>query len=301
MLQEQSCEEQAILIQPKKPSAYAHKYSRGKLIICGGSKAYPGAVCMSAWASQYMGAGYTEVFTDASHLSLVQLTRPSLVVRSFEEFKPETVSYCNPVACVVGPGFDANDTLSQKQTIKALSSFEQSLLLDGGALVHVCNEDIKTILLKRKQAHLKTVLTPHGGEAARLAQAFSLTESDSLDLAKALSVATGAVVVLKGPETIVSDGLSYSVVTHGTPALAKAGTGDVLSGMIGALLAQGVDCFTAAVQGVSLHADAGNCAAERYGVISVCAEEVIQSIPEAINESFITPRTIIRHQGALRK
>ena len=92
------------------------------------------------------------------------------------------------------------------------------------------------------------------------------------------------IIVLKGPETIISDGARTEVYTAGTAALAKAGTGDVLAGAIGGLLAQGVAPFKAACLGVTLHGEAGKIAAEQFSEVSVCAEEVVESLPQAIQK-----------------
>ena len=99
-----------------------------------------------------------------------------------------------------------------------------------------------------------------------------------------LADAYAATVVLKGPETVVAHGSDTYLMDKGTPALAKAGTGDVLAGIIAALLAQGLSPVQAAVLGTRLHADAGNEAARRLGVVSVIPEDVIDCIPVSIQE-----------------
>ena len=90
------------------------------------------------------------------------------------------------------------------------------------------------------------------------------------------------IAAVKGPETYVSDGDQVIRMSLGTPALAKAGTGDVLAGMIGALLAQGLDPLDAAVLGATLHAQAGRAAEARLTAICVTAEDVIEAIPQAV-------------------
>ena len=126
------------------------------------------------------------------------------------------------------------------------------------------------------------MITPHGGEARRIADALDVHIIDSENLAKALAYALRCVVVLKGPDTFVSDGRRVHAMREGTPALAKAGTGDVLAGMIGALLAQGANAFEAAVLGATLHAHAGRLAAERFTEVCVCAEDVVDAIPAVL-------------------
>ncbi len=284
---------EAITVCPRNPPANSHKYSRGRLVLCGGSFAYPGAICLSAWASQYAGAGYSEVFTSENHLSLVQSFRPSLVVRAFSEFSPDQMDFEQyPLACVVGPGVDGADKLAREVLIKALRFFEGPLLIDGGALSFLAEEYVRQLVVYRAKRGFATVLTPHAGEASRLAAACLLSEDSQEHLAIRLACVYACIVVLKGENTVVSDGKRVCYITQGSSALAKAGTGDVLAGIVGSELAQGVDAFTAAVVGVSLHADAGNIAAEHYGMVSVCAEEVVKALPSAICDAQKNPRNI---------
>jgi hydroxyethylthiazole kinase-like uncharacterized protein yjeF len=116
------------------------------------------------------------------------------------------------------------------------------------------------------------ILTPHEGELKRLYEA---TKTSTLeDLAQLLN----CVIVAKGPKTLIVSPTQYFTSTTGTVALAKAGTGDVLSGIIGALLAQGAPPFKAAVLGVELHGRAGRLAEQKFGRRSVCAEDIIEGI-----------------------
>jgi NAD(P)H-hydrate epimerase len=129
-----------------------------------------------------------------------------------------------------------------------------------------------------------TVLTPHAGELARLlAQSSSQIERERLRHVRLAAAEAGAVVLLKGDDTLIADATGRVAVSPGaTPALATAGTGDVLTGVIAALLAQAVDPFTAASAGVWLHAEAGREAARRVGAVEgVIATDVIAALPAA--------------------
>jgi len=137
-------------------------------------------------------------------------------------------------------------------------------------------------LAKRAGKDLATVVTPHGGEASRLATSLGLSHEAPEVLARDLARALHAIVVLKGPDTHISDGARTVVMAEGTPALAKAGTGDVLAGMTCSLLAQGMDAFDAAVAASLVHARAGKAAAEHLTDVCVCAEDVLQFIPDAL-------------------
>ena len=265
------------------PDENAHKYSRGKMVLVGGSAAYPGAACLAAWASQYLGAGYTEVFTACENKPIVQSFRPSLVVRSFDKFSCEKLfSSDHPGALVLGPGLETNDNQAKSIFFDALAFCEKPLLLDGGALSWAAEN--QALVAQRSKRGFDTVLTPHTGEALRLAASLDDVPRDPCELALALSDWYNAAVVLKGSTTYVSwDKVTYDI-TNGTAALAKAGTGDVLAGVIGALLAQGKHIFSAGVLGATLHAEAGVVASEQLGIISVCAEEVISALPDVLQD-----------------
>ena len=278
----------------------ANKYSRGKLTVVAGSARYPGAAVLAARASQRMGAGYTEVVTDGRAVDIVRLSSPSLVVCAFGEWRETALPAMRsgkPCAVCVGPGFVPGDDEAAALVIRALKA-PCPVVVDGGALSCLGSKKARKRLAERAEAGWATVVTPHGGEAARLAEAFEIAEtaapassprgpsasSASTALAPAavqaelLARALPAIVVLKGPDTYISDGTRTCAMTEGTPALAKAGTGDVLAGMLGSLLAQGTDPFEAALAAPLLHARAAAAAAERLSDRSVCAEDVIDSL-----------------------
>lgn len=275
------------------PAPDAHKYSRGKAVVVAGAPAYPGAACLAAKAAQLSGAGYTQVFTALGNVSVVQAWRPSLVVSSFGAFDAATaVAEGHKGAIVMGPGFPPSDRDLEKVVRQAVRKARVPILIDGGALDALANRKAHEALHHRREKGRATVLTPHEGEAKRLGDPFGimLREERGGDrfearktFAHALSLCYESTIVLKGPDTVIAsaDG-GVEVVTAGTPALAKAGTGDVLAGLIGGLLAQGLSADDAAFAGVWLHARAGVVASERHGVVSCCAEEVLDALPAAI-------------------
>lgn len=264
----------------------ANKYSRGKLVLVAGSAAYPGAACLAAYAAQRMGAGYVEVICAPESTAEVLSFRPSLVVRSWDGWSGNgeiTQREGRPRACVVGPGFNASGNVEARLALCVVDEVEAPVLVDGGALSALATEGGLAAARKRLRSGRALVVTPHGGEAARMARG-SGVDADCVPavLAQRLARAYCCIVALKGPDTFVSDGEQVVVVRSGTPALAKAGTGDVLAGMIGALLAQGVGSLDAAVLGATLHAEAGRVAADRVTSICVVPEDVIEGIPQAI-------------------
>lgn len=273
------------------PADDANKFSRGKLTIAAGSDRYPGAACLAAAASQRMGAGYTEVVTTKHALAALRASHPSVVARPRATWKLEglrTIATGRPQALVVGPGFDADDDEGMETVFAALKGCAHPVLVDGGGLDALATKKGRRLLKRRFVKDAPTVVTPHAGEAAHLGAPFGFSMDNPAKLACALSLAYGFVVVLKGPNTFVSDGERSFVVTEGTSALAKAGTGDVLAGMIGALLAQGLGPMQACMLGVTLHARAGSKAARRWTQIGVCAEDVVDGIPDAIRDLVLS-------------
>lgn len=271
------------------PDERAHKYSRGRLTLIGGSSAYPGAACLAAAASQRAGAGYTEVLCAPDAVATVRAFRPSLVVRpwgglSSEDFPATRLG--RPVAYAVGSGMDAGGKRSAEEAKQlvclALKHAQAPVLVDGGGLSALATGKGQRLLRRRFVNGWPTVITPHAGEAARLAEPLGLPAGDPCRLACLLALAYGVVAVVKGPETFVSDGDAVTRIAEGTPALAKAGTGDVLAGILGAFLAQGMAAYDAAVLAVTLHARAGRIAAQRLTDIGVAAEDVVESLPSAL-------------------
>ncbi|MFR3092062.1 MAG: NAD(P)H-hydrate dehydratase [Eggerthella lenta] len=199
-----------------------------------------------------MGAGYTEVFTSPSAVPLVQGFRPSLVVRPRAALKANlpAAKPGKPRAYLVGCGFDAEDVEAEKLVHFVLKHADAPVLVDGTGLDALVSAKGRRLLRRRFLNGNPTVVTPHAG-GARLARPFDLPVDDPCALAEALSLAYGVIAVVKGPVTYLSDGEQTVRMAHGTPALAKAGTGDVLAGMTAALLAQGLDPFEASVLGAA--------------------------------------------------
>jgi NAD(P)H-hydrate epimerase len=178
---------------------------------------------------------------------------------------------------LVGPGLSVNkDT---QDMLRKIITIERPLVIDADAL-NIISEDIK--ILKRKSI---TVLTPHHGEMNRLLKGFGIPESnDRIEISKKLSMKTGAIVVLKGNRTVISspDG-QIRINGSGTPALATAGSGDVLAGIIGAFLAQNSDDpFQSVVDAVFIHGCCGEFTG--FGNRGTIADDLINLIPEKMRE-----------------
>ena len=285
MAEHWSLQQLAGALPPLSPQA--NKYTRGHLHVVAGCSRYPGAAALCAAAGQRAGAGYTSVACSPEALPIVRAFRPSLVAEGWDTWDWGAVdtSPRHPAAVVVGPGFSREDDTCCRLALESLAKAHVPLLLDGGALGALATPYGIARAQARSRSHCgPLVLTPHGGEAAALARAAGIEEAAPAEMAPALARAFGAIVALKGPTTFISDGQRLVEVNEGTAALAKAGTGDVLAGIIGALLAQGAEPFAAAVLGCTLHAWAGNSAAASHGLRSVVPEDVIEALPDAFKQ-----------------
>lgn len=286
------------------PSESSNKYSRGKLVIVGGCSSYPGSVCLAAGAALRMGAGYVEAICSSEATSAMHVVNPDVVARDYSDWSPsdselDVVKERDPKACLVGSGFDAKDELQVSLVIKCLKEVVNPLVLDGGALTVLATEVGREASLARFASGLTTILTPHFGEAARLAKPLDIEmpivvhehRLRDASFAQRLAFAYGATILLKGPDSYIAEPQSspsgdedlVDVMTRGTAALAKAGTGDVLAGMVGALCAQGVDSRRAANVAAALHAQAGREVSSELSEVCVRATDLADRIPNAID------------------
>ena len=264
------------------------KFSSGHVVLAGGSRGLTGAPCLAADAAMRAGAGYVTALVPASLEPIFEIRLLEVMTRAMADddgaLTPAAVDAALDAigragALVLGPGAGRSDgTFAFVRELAARA--EVALLLDADGLnAHAGQLEA---LAARTAA---TVLTPHAGELARLLG----TSSDEvgrrrLHSAREAARRAQAIVVLKGDDTIIArpDGLA-AVNDLGAPALATAGTGDVLSGIIGAHLAKGMDPFAAACAGVRRHAAAGRVAAQGHGAEGVIARDVIAALPRALD------------------
>lgn len=272
---------------PPRRGASSTKFSSGDVLVVGGSRGMTGAVCMAAGAATRAGAGYATVAAPAEleHILEIKLTEVMTIGLDGNDgalgaaAAPRVLERAARSACVVlGPGLGRAEHAARLARDLA-PRIASPLLIDADGLNAIGTE---LELLARREA--ATILTPHAGELARLLGCSSEEVNASrLACARRAAEASGAVVVLKGDDTIVVEGSRVAVNDHPSPALATAGTGDVLSGTIAALVARGTAPFDAACAGVLGHARAGSLAAERIGMAeSVVASDVIEALPHGL-------------------
>jgi NAD(P)H-hydrate epimerase len=283
----------AVLALAPRRGPRSTKFSSGQVAIAGGSRGLTGAVRMTSLAAIRAGAGYATVAVPADLEMVFELAQPEVmsvgcpggdgclvpasekaVLRTFER----------AAAGVFGPGL-GKDPGSFELARTVVGKIGRPLLIDADGLNAFAG---RLGDLRDRQA--PTILTPHAGELGRLLERDSgEVAAHRLACAREAAEAAGSVVVLKGDDTIVTDGARVAVNALSAPALATAGSGDVLSGITAAFLGRGLEPFAAACAAVVAHARAGLDAAARVGAAeSVIATDVIDSIPAGIRpDSFV--------------
>jgi NAD(P)H-hydrate epimerase len=276
--------EPAVLELPPRRGPRSTKFSSGQVTVAGGSRGLTGAVRLASLAAIRAGAGYATVAVPADLEPVFELAQPEVMSAGCPggdgclapaSLKPLLQAFERAAAGVLGPGL-GRDPGAVELAREAVGAIEAPLVLDADGLNAFSGQ-----LGRIAAREAPTVLTPHAGELGRLLERpAEEVSAGRLAAAREAARAAGAVVVLKGDDTIVTDGDRVVVNAVSAPALATAGTGDVLSGMIAALLARGLDPFAAACAAVLAHARAGRAAAARIGAAeSVIATDVIDSIP----------------------
>jgi len=270
----------------------AHKGTYGDLLIVAGAVGKTGAAILAATGALRSGVGLVTVATPANALPLVAAGRPEVMteplpIQASGDLAPGALERALALAAardavVIGPG------LGQEPSTRAfIREFARGcpvpLLVDADGLNALAPSDREAGSLDALRRGAATVLTPHPGEMARLAGMSSAeVQGRRLETARRIAEGTGAFVVLKGQRTLVCrpDGVA-AVNPTGNPGMATGGTGDVLAGIVGALLARH-EPWTAATAGVYVHGLAGDRAAASAGPESLLAGDVANALPEAI-------------------
>jgi ADP-dependent NAD(P)H-hydrate dehydratase / NAD(P)H-hydrate epimerase len=278
----------AALLPERTPAS--HKGTFGTAFVTAGSTSYTGAALLAAKAAYRIGAGLvTLAVPEPLHAALAgHLPEATWVLLRHEhgficEHAAEQVltHLARATAILIGPGL-GDKYATQKFMESLIPSVKIPLVVDADGLRHTAQ-----IKDWHKKLHTPAVLTPHPGEMSVLTDlSKEEIQSDREEIARKYAQEWGHVVVLKGAFTVIAapNGRT-AIIPVATPALARAGTGDVLAGLIVGLLAQGLDAYDAAVAGAFIHAQAGLLAAETLGTtVSVLASDVLDALPDVLAE-----------------
>jgi len=275
-------------LPPREPGG--HKGTYGRVLVVAGSRGMSGAAVLTGTAVMRSGAGLCTIACPESIQPIVAAGFPCAITEGFSDdatgrFRKEaSVDICDTAnrtdACACGPGINQSDGVD-KLVLDLIATVAKPLILDADALNSLAKQGVGQ-LRSRKAA---TILTPHPGEFARLRGVPTPTSDDErLVAAGDFSSQHGVVTLLKGHRTIVTDGERYFVNTTGNPGMATGGSGDVLTGVIAALIGQGLAAFEAAVLGAHIHGRAGDLAAATMGQIGMTALDILNHLPAAFRE-----------------
>ena len=268
---------------PERP-ANAHKGTFGHALIVAGSRGMSGAAVLAGQAALHGGAGLVTLAVPHSIADIVAAAHPSYMTRSmaedddgrfaqraWESIAAHLQSYSS---VAIGPGLGQSDEI-RTGVLDAYHACPQPLVIDADAL----NVISPAAVSLSDTPAAPRVLTPHPGEFARLVDS-SLADIQSQrdEVAVAFAERHGVILLLKGPSTVITDGARLARNATGGAELATGGSGDVLTGLITALLAQGMNAFDAAHLGAHIHGLAGEAAAERWSPRYVTSLEIVRSL-----------------------
>lgn len=253
----------------------SHKGMNGHVLVVGGELGFSGAPRMAAEAALRVGAGLVSVATRKAHAFAINMVRPEIMSHGVENEKALASLIDKATVIVLGPGLGRSAW--SKKLFTAVLKSKRPLIVDADGL---------NLLAEKPMKKNDWILTPHVGEAARLLKVTPIDiQRDRIDAIQKLQKKYGGVVVLKGSQTLVKDDKQLVVSEAGNPGMASAGMGDVLSGVIGGLLAQHFSIFNAAGCGVLVHALAGDKAAALYGERGIIATDLYPFLHQLVNFS----------------
>lgn len=264
----------------------ANKGTFGKVLVIAGSRGMSGAAILTASAALRSGAGLVRVAVPASILATVAAGNPCYTLIPLPEDDHGQIAYhaWNPLSeqiqgnhvVAVGPGLGPGEARRQLM-LSLLLETDKPMVLDADGLNAIQN-DVES--LRARTAPL--ILTPHPGEFARLLKTDVPTiQSNREDHAVKFAHAHGVVLLLKGHQTIVTDGSQVYLNDTGNPGMATGGSGDVLTGIIAALVGQGMSAFDAAQLGAWTHGRAGDLARDALGEQGMIASDLLDYLPQA--------------------
>lgn len=259
-------------LPPRKDDS--HKGHYGHTLLVGGNTGFSGAIRLASEAALRVGSGLVSVATRAEHTASITMSRPELMCHGVSEQKSfrKIAKKCNVIG--LGPGLG--------QTAWSSRLYESALNM---GLPMVVDADALNLLAQAPEKNDHWVLAPHVGEAARLLHCSTADiQQDRHAAVKKLQHEYGGVIILKGSGSLVFDGFGDVYICNaGNPGMASGGMGDVLTGVIAGLIAQGLTCLEAAKLGVIVHAMAGDRAAKN-GERGLLAGDLMQAIRELVND-----------------
>ena len=251
----------------------AHKGNFGHVLLVGGNLGFSGAIRLAGEAALRSGAGLVSIASRAEHAGLLNMNRPELMCHGVENSAQLQPLLHKAGVIVIGPGL-GRDVWAQ-MVWSAVMASDKACVVDADAL---------NLLAQQPVFRENWILTPHPGEAARLLDCN--TQSIAVDrfaAVKSLQAQYGGVSLLKGAGSLIADRQTVFVGTTGNPGMASGGMGDVLAGVVGGLVAQGLSPIEAAKLAVYVHGEAADCLAAEQGERGMLAGDLLPKIRELLN------------------
>ncbi len=265
---------------PERP-VRSNKATFGKILIAAGSYCMSGAAYLSAKAAYRTGAGLVRVLTPEENRIIIQASLPEAILSIYDkdsadgEVVTNAVKWADVVA--VGPGIGTSEE-AEKLLLTVLKGSAKPIVIDADGLNIIAKNPRLWELVPKG-----SVITPHPGEMSRLCDCpIEDILADTEGICRGFAKAHGVVCVLKDHATVISNGEEIYFNSTGNSGMATAGSGDVLTGMIAALMAQGMPPFAAAAVGVRAHGMAGDIAAEVLCEYSLMASDIVDNIHKVL-------------------
>jgi ADP-dependent NAD(P)H-hydrate dehydratase / NAD(P)H-hydrate epimerase len=275
-------EEEDIVSKLKQPDADCHKYSKGKLVVIGGSIEYIGALELASNAGYRSGAGYVKALVPSEIKNIINEKNSELIVNSISKQNIEKEVEWGD-AFVIGPGLNI-ELVDLRFILNLIKMSDKPVVIDATALNFIDSGIFIDDFPNR------AIFTPHKGELKYLShnikRNFSIEPIEFMD--ELIENIGERCCLIKGqPNFIVNPDGTINLMNHGTPTLSTAGTGDVLSGLIGGLLSQGYTEQNAMIVGSWIHAESALIFAENFGSIGMIATDLLEFIPSAFEKYLV--------------
>jgi len=275
----------------KPREAHAHKGDFGHALLVGGGPGMSGAICLATLAALRCGAGRTTVAARSHTRQIVQTTTPCAMTMPLEEVSQGYLAessakillgkYSPGTVLGIGPGL-GRESSQDRMVVELFKSWPGTAVFDADALNAISESTFGWSSIATPCG--SRILTPHPGEWARLSNIQADEPEEQKRAAVEMAKRTQSIIVLKGHQTLVTDGQRQYRNTTGNPSLAVGGSGDVLTGMIVALVCQGLGAYDASVLAVYLHGLAGDIAHRQLGTPSTLGTDLIDALPAAFRQ-----------------
>ncbi|MGL6225707.1 MAG: NAD(P)H-hydrate dehydratase [Thermoguttaceae bacterium] len=279
-------------------SCWGHKGDYGLTLVIGGSRGMCGAVALASQAALISGAGLVRVAVPDSILNTVAAFAPEIMTVALKEDVRGRISLDaltqiaslsqSAQVVILGPGLGRSIGLTAL-VARLYREMTVPMIVDADALNALAEYGMERF----KRMNGPRILTPHPGEFSRLTHCPLLSEKTEeerfarLNAAQTFARDTNTLVVLKGHQSVITDGKKLAVNQTGNPGMGTGGSGDVLTGVIGGLISQKMEIFAATVLGTHLHGLAGDLAVQEFGEQSLTARSILTYLPRAIQQDGI--------------